>query len=93
MSDDNTTMIFRIDRQLKAAFEDMAASMDLTASQLMRQMIRGSLDQHRRATAQRQLPLAERNLPATPPATAKASSKPKKGQKLAAAKPANWRPQ
>lgn len=86
---ETTTMIFRVEPELKASFEAMAKDLDLTASQLMRQMMRGAVEQHGRQTAQKQLPLPT---PA-PTQTNAQQKKPKKGQRLASAKPANWRPQ
>jgi len=84
---ETTTMIFRVEPELKSSFEAMAKDLDLTASQLMRQMMRGAVEQHGRQTAQKQLPLP------TPAPTSPTQKKPKKGQRLASAKPANWKPQ
>lgn len=91
MDSKQATMIFRVEEGLKADFETMAKDLDLTASQLLRQMMRGAVAQHRQQTAQKSLRLEEpkRNPPATPPATA--TKKPKKGQKLAAAGNAAFR--
>lgn len=85
---EQTTMIFRIDADLKRAFEEAAKARDRNASQLLRDYVRVVVDEHMRRTAQQSLKL-EPTMPKHPPATAK----PKKGQKLAAAKPANWKPQ
>ena len=92
MDSKQATMIFRVELDLKTDFETMAKDLDLNASQLLRQMMRGAVAQHKKQTAQQTLRLEEpkHNLPATPPATA--TKKPKKGQKMAASKPANWRP-
>lgn len=88
MDSKQATMIFRVEEGLKKAFENMARDLDLTASQLMRQMMRGAISQHRSQTAQRTLPL---ETPAPKEAQAPAPKKPKKGQKLAAAGNATFR--
>lgn len=88
---DTTTMIFRIDPDLKRAFEDAAKQMDRNASQLLRDYIRAFVQQHMARNAQQRLNLA----PTSKPANAQDNTtrdKPKKGQKMAASKPANWRP-
>jgi hypothetical protein len=86
MSDKTTTtMIFRVDPDLKKAFEQTAKDLDLTASQLLRKMIRNAVEQHMKANAQRTLALAP--IPTPQPAP----TKPAKGQKMASMKPANRR--
>jgi hypothetical protein len=74
---ETTTMIFRIEKDLKKAFEMSAKDRDLTASQLIRKYIRHEVDQFMQKNAQGALEL-EGN--PTPPPTAK---KPAKGQKMA----------
>lgn len=94
MTEPKTMMIFRLEPELKAAFEKMSTDLDLTASQLMRRLMRNAVQQHTKESAQQRLPLAPR-MPAEPPErkaeTPPAPKKPKKGQRLAAAKPANWK--
>jgi len=92
MDSKQATMIFRLDEDLKTSFENIAKDLDLSASQLMRQMMRGAVDQHRRQTAQQTLKLAEPTPAQSKTQPATATKKPKKGQKLAASKPANWKP-
>lgn len=86
---ETTSIIFRIDAELKKAFEEAAKDRDRTASQLLRDYVRHFVDDHHKRNAQKALKLDTRPtlLPASPPA----NRKPKKGQKLAAAKPGNWR--
>lgn len=52
-----TTMIFRIEPDLKKAFDQLAADLDLTSSQMMRRMIRNAVEQHMKANAQQSLAL------------------------------------
>ena len=86
MSDKTTTtMIFRIEPDLKRAFDQTAADLDLTSSQLLRKMIRNAVEQHMKANAQRTLALAPIPIPQPAP------KKPAKGQKMASMKPANWK--
>lgn len=80
-----TTMIFRIEPDLKRAFDETAADLDLTSSQLLRKMVRNAVEQHMKANAQRTLALAPIPTPQTAP------KKPAKGQKMASMKPANWK--
>lgn len=85
-------MIFRIDSDLKKAFELAAKSIDRTASQMLRDYIRHVVDGYAKSTAQQELPLAPtKQTPTTTQTTTATTPKPKKGQKLAAAKPANWK--
>lgn len=72
-----TTMIFRIDADLKKAFEMSAKARDLTASQLIRKYIRHEVDQFMQKNAQGALDLGDRQTP-TP-----SVKKPAKGQKMA----------
>jgi hypothetical protein len=74
---ETTTMIFRIEKDLKKAFEMSAKDRDLTASQLIRKYIRHEVDQFMQKNAQGALEL-EGN--PTPQPTTK---KPAKGQKMA----------
>ena len=86
MSDKTTTsMIFRIEPELKRAFERTAADLDLTASQLLRRLVKNAVENHAAKHAQRVL-----DLPPAPPPTP-APKKPAKGQKMASMKPNNWR--
>lgn len=72
-----TTMIFRIEPELKKAFEMSAKARDLTASQLLRKYIRHEVDQYLREHAQGALDLAPK------PNHQPAPKKPAKGQKMA----------
>ena len=86
MSDKTTTtMVFRIEPDLKRAFDQTAADLDLTSSQLLRKMIRNAVEQHMKANAQRSLNLAP--IPNPQPAP----KKPATGQQTASMKPANRR--
>jgi hypothetical protein len=66
MADTTTSMIFRIEPELKKAFERTAADLDLTASQLLRRLVRDTVEHHAQKHAQRVLNLT----PASPPAPA-----------------------
>lgn len=72
-----TTMIFRIDPDMKKAFEMSAKARDLTASQLLRKYIRHEVDQFMKERAQGALNLTPAPTPAPTP------KKPAKGQKMA----------
>lgn len=91
---EQATMIFRIDADLKRAFDMAAKDLDRTASQMLRDYVRAVVAEHAKTHAQRTLelsppPIIKKETPEAREQKAKA----KKGQKLAAAKPANWRPQ
>lgn len=81
MSNDST-IIFRIESDLKAEFEKIAQASERTISQYLRAFIKDTIRKHRQATAiapesiQRQKPVPD----ATP--VEKIAPKPKKGQKL-----------
>ncbi|WP_454884477.1 hypothetical protein [Sphingomonas oryzagri] len=47
----DVTMTFRIDPALKAAFAAMAGEQDLSAAQVLRQMMRDALEKHDESTA------------------------------------------
>lgn len=66
MPDTSTSMIFRIEPELKRAFERTAADLDLTASQLLRRLVRNAVENHAQKHAQRTLDLA----PMSPPTPA-----------------------
>jgi hypothetical protein len=86
MSDKTTTtMVFRIEPDLKRAFDQTAADLDLTSSQLLRKMIRNAVEQHMKANAQRSLNLAPI------PTPQHEQKKPAKGQETASEKQANRR--
>lgn len=87
---ETTSMIFRIDPDLKKAFETAAKEMDRNASQLLRDYVRAYVQQHMARNAQKTLALPMPRPPETPP-TETAPKKVKKGQRLANAKPANWK--
>ena len=72
-----TTMIFRIEPELKKAFEMSAKARDLTASQLLRKYIRHEVEAYAKANAQGALDLAPN------PSHTTAHKKPAKGQKMA----------
>lgn len=89
---ETTTIIFRIDSDLKKAFENAAKARDRTPSQILRDYVRAEVDQHLKRTAQRDLPLKPPPItPQTQTESDFSTKKPKKGQKLAASKPANWK--
>lgn len=50
-----TTMNFRIDEDLKRAFEAAAKEQDMTASQLIRRYIRMEVDKYMRQNSQKEL--------------------------------------
>lgn len=51
----DTVMTFRVDSDLKKAFETAAKSTDLTSSQLLRSFMRETVATHMRANAQQEL--------------------------------------
>lgn len=76
MADTTTSMIFRIEPELKKAFERTATDLDLTASQLLRRLVRNAVENHAQKHTQRTLdlspiapPTPAPKKPATPPQT------------------------
>jgi hypothetical protein len=55
MKEEKTSMIFRIDPDLKKAFERVAENMDMTASQLLRGFVRDTVAQNAAKNAQSDL--------------------------------------
>ncbi|SHL51344.1 hypothetical protein SAMN05518668_101359 [Sphingobium sp. YR657] len=45
------TYTFRLERELREAFVEMAEAQDMTAAQILRRMIRDAVDEHREALA------------------------------------------
>lgn len=85
-----SVMTFRIDTESKIAFEIIAKELDLTPSQMLRRYIRTIVEQHAIETAP---PPPQTTKEPTPqhPQQVQTAKKPKKGQRMALAKPANWR--
>lgn len=96
MKSNQVTMNFRVDGDLKKAFEHVAEALDQSASQLLRAYMRNIVADYAHKTAQKDLfrapqaPQPPKEAP-TPTEAEKTPHKPKKGQKLASVKPANWR--
>lgn len=95
MDDEQTNIIVRVPASLKKEIESMAKADDLTVSQVLRALMRGYIANKKPAAApkEKRTPAAEpaiqtREKPATSQTTA---TKPKKGQKLAAAAKATTR--
>lgn len=88
MDDAKTSMIFRIEPELKKAFERVAREKDLTASQLLRSFVRETISQHASRTAQKDLfkpePTQKASEPTKPSAQPKPSAKQKKRPQNAA---------
>lgn len=57
MDENNSTMIFRVNGDLKAAFEKACKRMDTTASQMMRAFIRDVVSKDMARNAQQSLDL------------------------------------
>jgi len=78
MPEDTTTLVFRIDKDLKTAFEHLAKQADQTVSQMLRKYIRWEVEKYAKEHAQKELfkPI-ERSKPEK---KAPASPKPKKSQ-------------
>lgn len=55
MEEDSVSVVFRIDRSLKQAFERVAKDKDQTVSQLLRAFIRYQVENHAAKTAQKDL--------------------------------------
>lgn len=81
MSDTKTSMIFRIEPDLKKAFERVAEDKDLTASQLLRSFVRETVTQHASRTAQKDLFKPEPTQKASEPSKPSTQSKPSAKQK------------
>lgn len=82
MADDKTNIIFRIERDLKEEFEQIAQASERTISQYLRAFIKDQVRKHREATAIAPESIKQpKAIPDTTQAT-KIAPKPKKGQKL-----------
>ena len=89
MDENNATIIFRVNSDLKNAFEATCKRMDTTASQLLRAFVRDMVAQDLQKNGQRSLDLAPTKPTQAPDIeiigtnTGQPSArKPKKGQKL-----------
>lgn len=83
MADNETNIIFRIDRDLKTEFEAIAKASERTISQYLRAFIKDQVAKHRQQ-AHRIAPESingQSSIPTTS-AAMKTQQKPKKGQKL-----------
>jgi predicted DNA-binding protein len=92
MAEDQTTIIFRIERQLKEEFEQIAAATERTISQYLRAFIKDQIKKHREAAT-----IAPESTNATAPlspprAATKTPQKPRKGQKLNRIPPRKTKP-
>ena len=81
MGDETTTMIFRIEKDLKTAFEKAAKDQDQNVSQLLRAFIRNTVENHAKKHNQPDL-FDKKENPAERP---RAPNKPKKAPKSTAA--------
>lgn len=82
MSDDKTNIIFRIERDLKEEFEQIAQGTERTVSQYLRAFIKDTVRKHREAHAIAPESIKrEKAVPDTSP-PGKTAPRPKKGQKL-----------
>lgn len=82
MSDNQTSIIFRIERELKEEFEQIVKGTERTVSQYLRAFIKDTIKRHREATTN--APESIKRPKAAPDTTQaeKIEPKPKKGQKL-----------
>lgn len=55
MAEETTTMVFRIEKDLKTAFERAAKDLDITPSQLIRHHIKRFVEGHMKENAQKDL--------------------------------------
>lgn len=84
MPEDTTTLVFRIERDLKTAFEHLAKQSDRTVSQMLRQYIRWEVEKYAREHAQKELfKPVERSKPETKPKVLPKPKKPQEGGKKA----------
>jgi len=83
MADNETNIIFRIDRDLKTEFEEIAQATERTMSQYLRAIIKDIVVKHRQQ-AHRIAPESTKERKAIPTTSTeqKTQQKPKKGQKL-----------
>lgn len=89
MEENNATIIFRVDSDLKKAFELACKRMDKTVSQLLRAVVRDVVSMDLQKNGQQNLELAPRKTSETPDIEIIGSNmgggtpkKPKKGQRL-----------
>lgn len=86
MPDDKTTIIFRIEKELKTEFEQIAQATERTVSQYLRAFIKDTIQKHRQRNAQEQAPTQPQAAQHTPASntqkTTNATPKLPKGQKL-----------
>ena len=82
MSDDKTSIIFRIERDLKEEFEKIAQGTERTVSQYLRAFIKDTVRKHQQANANAPESI-KRPQPAPDTTQAeKIAPRPKKGQKM-----------
>lgn len=83
MADNETNIIFRIDRDLKNEFEAIAQASERTVSQYLRAFIKDTIAKHRQQT-NRIAPESTNEKKAIPTTSTeqKTQPRPKKGQKL-----------
>lgn len=55
MSEENVSVVFRIEKNLKTAFENVAREKDETVSQMLRKYIRWEVEENAKKNAQRDL--------------------------------------
>jgi predicted DNA-binding protein len=87
MTDEKTSIIFRIERDLKEEFEKIAKGTERTVSQYLRAFIKDTVRKHQQATANAPESIKR---PLSAPDTIQAEKiapKPKKGQKMNIAAP------
>lgn len=89
MEENNATIIFRVDADLKKAFELACKRMDKTASQILRAVVRDVVSMDLKKNGQQSLDLAPKKAAETPAIEiiesslgASTARKPKKGQRL-----------
>jgi antitoxin component of RelBE/YafQ-DinJ toxin-antitoxin module len=82
MSEDTTNIIFRIERELKEEFEQIAKEGERTVSQYLRAFIKHEVRKYRQAVAIDPESISKAKATPTITQDEKTQPKPKKGQKL-----------
>lgn len=81
MGNTDKTMVFRIENDLKTAFERVAKDLDLTASQMLRSFIREAVEAHASKNSQKDLFRPSEEIKA--PKASQKTKKPPTGSKQA----------
>ena len=82
MTDEKTNIIFRIERELKEEFEEIAQASERTISQYLRAFIKDTVRKHRQATTNTPESIQMKKPVQDTDQVKKIAPRPKKGQKL-----------